>query len=392
LKLQSDCIVSYTPGDKALSIDIRSEVQSPFPGSTSELVKNTLADLRIETGNIHIDDFGAPPAVMMAHLETVIKRAHQEVKEVALPAFKAYTQYRVDRTQLRRSRLYLPGNQPNLFPKAGIHHPDAVILDLEDSVPLGQKDLARYLIRNALRVIDFDRAERMVRINQGKMGLQDLEVILPHNVHTIIVPKTETKEQLLEIDEAVDHILDENKIDHDVFIIPILESALGILNAKEIAFASKRNIGLSIGLEDYTAEIGTQRSADQKESLFARNMVVNAARAAGLSPLNSVYSDLANEVGLRDYIRESAELGFEGIGCIHPKQIAPVHEGFSPSPEEIEKAKQIIFAAETALEKGLGVIALGSKMIDPPVVKRAEQTIQRAIAGGILPENWRTTN
>jgi len=388
-KLKSDCIVSYTPDDNPLRIEIQSKVKSLFADSIKDLAKNALSELRVETGNVHVDDFGALPFVMMAHIEAVVKCAHPDIKAEVLPAFKVHAQYPSERSRLRRSRLYLPGNQPKLFINAGLHQPDGVILDLEDSVPPNQKNLGRMIVRNALRVLDFFGSERMVRINQGELGLQDLEVILPHNVHTILIPKAETKEQLQAVDQTIDRVLKENKLKRDVFLIPILESALGVLNAKEIAFGSKRNVGLSIGLEDYTADIGTQRSPEQKESLFARSMVVNAARAAGLNPLNSVFSDVANEIGLRQYILESLELGFDGIGCIHPRQIKPIHQSFAPSSGEIEKAKQIIIAAETAEAKGLGVIAIGSKMIDPPVVKRAEKTIRRAIAGNVLHQNWR---
>jgi len=171
--------------------------------------------------------------------------------------------------------------------------------------------------------------------------------------------------------------------------MPILESARGVLNAYEIATASNNNVGLAMGLEDYTADIGTQRTLEGKESFFARSMLVNAARAAGIQPIDTVFSDVSNEAALRESVRVTKSMGFDGMGCIHPRQIKPIHEEFAPAEAEILKAKRIIVAADEAEAKGLGVVAVGSKMIDPPVVKRAERTIRMAVDTGLLVENWK---
>ncbi|MEJ2194240.1 MAG: aldolase/citrate lyase family protein [Ignavibacteriaceae bacterium] len=165
--------------------------------------------------------------------------------------------------------------------------------------------------------------------------------------------------------------------------MPIIESALGVIKSFEIATASKNNCGLAVGLEDYTSDIGTQRTEEGKESFFARSMVVNAARAAGIQPIDTVYSDVTNTEGLRESVVESKSLGFEGKGCIHPRQVKVVHEVFAPTSKEIEKAKKIVLAFEEAEKKGLGVVSVGSKMIDPPVVKRAVKTIELAKLSGI---------
>ena len=170
--------------------------------------------------------------------------------------------------------------------------------------------------------------------------------------------------------------------------MPIIESAKGVIKSYEIASASKNNCALAIGLEDYTADIGTQRTEEGKESFFARSMVVNAARAAGIQPIDTVYSDVSNMEGLRQSVLEAKSLGFEGKGCIHPRQVKVVHEAFAPTVEEIEKAKKIVLAFEEAEKKGLGVVSLGSKMIDPPVVKRAMKTIELAIINNLVDKNW----
>ncbi len=387
--IKSDCQVIYTPGSQPLELQISSKVSALYSEAIEELAINTFTTLGISTGLVQIVDFGALPYVMMAQIETVVKRAHPDISVAALPVFKNHAKYELPSGQFRRTRLYLPGNQPKLFTNAGIHKPDSIILDLEDSVPPGEKDAARLIVRNALCTIDFFGAERMVRINQGALGLEDLGSIIPHNVHTILIPKTETAEQVIAVEERVHSILKREGLKQTVYYLPILESARGVLNAPLIAMASKNIIGLAMGLEDYTADIGTSRTLAGKESLFARSMVVNAACAAHIQPLDSVFSDISDEASLRNMVREARALGFVGLGCIHPRQIRPIHDEFTPSPEEIDKAMLIVIAAEEAAAKGLGVVAVGSKMVDAPVVLRAEHTIQMAINSGALANDWK---
>lgn len=387
--IKSDCQVHYTPGTSSITIEIESKVKVLFSDAILNLAKQTLSSLGVNTGTLKIKDFGALPFVMMAQIETVVKRAHPELAANALPEFKEHARYASTPGRFRRSRLYLPGNQPKLFLNAGIHKPDGVILDLEDSVPPSEKDSARHIVRNALRALDFFGSERLVRINQGELGMKDLEAIIPQNVHVVLLPKAETADQVVAMEEKVQEILKQEGIERQVYFMPILESALGVLNAREIAMASEHNVALAMGLEDYTADIGTQRTLEGKESFFARSMLVNAARAAGIQPIDTVFSDVSNEAALRISVRETKALGFDGMGCIHPRQIKPIHEEFAPTEIEIEKAQKIILAADEAEAQGLGVVAVGSKMIDPPVVKRAERTIRMAIDTGMLSESWK---
>jgi citrate lyase subunit beta/citryl-CoA lyase len=170
--------------------------------------------------------------------------------------------------------------------------------------------------------------------------------------------------------------------------MPIIESAGGVERAYEIATATKNVVALAIGLEDYTADLGVQRTKEGKESLYARNRIVVAAKAAGIQPIDSVFSDVGDMEGLLSNVLSSKAMGFEGMGCIHPRQIAVIREGFSPDSDEIEKAKRIVLAYRDALDKGLGVVALGSKMIDPPVVARAEKSINLAVRLGLLSDKW----
>ncbi len=272
---------------------------------------------------------------------------------------------------------------------AGIHKPDGVILDLEDSVAVDKKSEARLVVRNSLRGLNFYGAERMVRINQLPAGLEDLEYVVPHYVNLILLPKCETADQVLAVDEKITQILTEAGHDHPVHIMPIIESALGVVNAYQIAAASDRVAALAIGLEDYTADLGVQRTREGRESFYARNQLVNAAKAAGIQAIDSVFSDVADMEALREVVLEAKSLGFDGMGCIHPRQIKVIHEAFAPAESEIAKAKKIVLAFDDATEKGLGVVSLGSKMIDPPVVKRAQNTITMALEAGLIQENWK---
>jgi citrate lyase subunit beta/citryl-CoA lyase len=170
--------------------------------------------------------------------------------------------------------------------------------------------------------------------------------------------------------------------------MPILESPIALHRAFDIADSDDLVVALTLGLEDLSAEIGAPRTEEGTESLLARQMVVYAARAAGVQPIASVYSDIGNEDGLAAYVRRERGLGFDGIGCIHPRQIPIVHREMTPTNAEIEKAKKIVRAAAEAEKHGLGAVAVGSKMVDPPVVKQASRTVDLAIAGGCLDTDW----
>jgi citrate lyase subunit beta/citryl-CoA lyase len=302
---------------------------------------------------------------------------------------KEFCIYGTTRDRFRRSRLYLPGNEARFFLNAGLHKPDGVILDLEDSVTPSEKDSAAVLVRNALRTVNFYGSERMVRINQGDLGLKDLEWIIPHNVHLVLIPKVERPEQVVAVDEEIQRLLKKYNIETPVYLMPIIESAMGGIEAYKIASASPNNVALALGLEDYTADIGTQRTLEGKESFWLRSVIVNAGRAAGLQPIDTVFSDVADMEGLKASVMEAKALGFDGKGCIHPRQIPVIHQAFAPEAKEIEKAQKIVLAFEKAEKEGLGVVSLGSKMIDPPVVKRALRTVNLAENLGMLKGDWR---
>lgn len=383
-RVRSDCFVSLTrTTESGPKITVSSRVDSMYGASLRALVEQVVSFFEVDDAAVDVEDLGALPYAVAARIEAAIKRLYnEETREFLLPQNQD-TLSRPARERLRRSRLYLPGNDPKLAINAGIHHPDGVILDLEDSVAPPEKDAARILVRNTLRAVDFYGAEPMVRINQLPLGLRDLEAVVPHGVHVVLIPKCESAEQVVAVDEKIAQVRDACGRTDPVFLMPIIESALGAFKALEIATASENNVALTIGLEDYTADIGTSRTLAGKESFWARSMVVNAARAAGLQPIDTVFSDVDDEEGLRQSVIEARSLGFEGKGLIHPRQIQPVHESFAPTVAEYERAKRIVDAFEEAQAKGLAVVSLGSKMIDPPVVKRAQFTLRMASAAGM---------
>lgn len=385
--VRSDCFVQITKTEhQATEIRLQSKVESLYGDSIRELCHEVLTHYNLRNVLVEIEDKGALPFVIAARMESTIRQLTGTEESFLLPV-ETKSLHRTRRDRTRRTRLYLPGNNPKLMINAGIYRSDGIILDLEDSVAPDKKEEARLLVRNALRAVDFGDAERMVRINQLPVGLDDLDAIVPEQVNLILIPKCESAQQIVQVEERIERILRQENT--DIYLMPIIESAQGVVNAYEIASASPNVAALAIGLEDYTADLGVQRTAEGRESFYARSAVVNAARAAGIQPIDSVFSEIDDVEALHNNVLESKALGFAGMGCIHPRQVSVINEGFSPDEQEIEKAKRIVEAFEQAREKGLGVVALGSKMIDAPVVKRAVHTIELAIQSGKLPTNWR---
>ncbi|MBP6672719.1 MAG: citrate lyase ACP [Bacteroidetes bacterium] len=373
--VRSDCFIEVTLlSTGGISIHLTSKVDSLYGTSIRKQVSEYLKRCGVRHASVEIEDQGAVPFVIAARLETALVRAGLRPAEIGFPVPKKKISV-PDKHRMRRTRLYLPGNEPHYFLNAALHRPDAVILDLEDSVSPSEKDSARIMVKHALQQVNFGSAERMVRINQLPMGLEDLRTLDLDLIHTILIPKCETAEQIKEIDETVNAICAEQGIKRRNLLLPIIESALGVQNAFAIATACGWICGLSIGLEDYTADIGVERTVSGKESLFARCAVINAAKAAGVQALDSVFSDVNDDAGLLESVVEAKSLGFEGKGCIHPRQIRLIHQGFAPSQREVEYARRVVDAFREAQRNGSGVTVLGSKMIDAPVVKRAHHIL-----------------
>jgi citrate lyase subunit beta/citryl-CoA lyase len=380
--VRSDLNVAYEPGTGPLAVDITSKVDYLYGDAIQAAVNRVTKAYGVTTGQLTITDAGALEWVILARLETCFRRAGLTGERV-LPEPGSDMAVPRQRERLRRSRLYIPGNQPKLMLSAGLYGADGIILDLEDSVPPAEKDAARLLVRNAMVALDLGGSERMVRINQGAAGEADLEELVACNVHTLLLPKVETADEVRHIAALLRELTDEPP-----FLMPIIESPRGVANAYEIAAADELNVVLTLGLEDLSAELGAPRSSDGWESFLARQTTVYAARAAGLQPIASVFSDISDEAALAAYVQRERGLGFDGIGCIHPRQVQIVHREMTPTPAQVDRAVKIVRAAREAEARGLGAVAVGSKMVDPPVMKQAFRTVDLAVAAGALAPDW----
>ena len=383
--MRSDLYVSVdlkTTG--GIQIEVDSKVEAFYGKSIRDTAASALRKFKVRHARMVIVDRGALPFVVSARIEAALRSAG--AKGAMLPRATAKPKPTA-KNRLRRSRLYLPGNESKFMVNAGIHQPDAVILDLEDSVHPDHKDAARLVVRNALRTIDFMGAERMVRINQLPLGYKDIDEIAPESPHVILIPKVETAKPVKDVARRVKRAQGAAAAKkHPVWLMPIIESALGVENAYEIATAHATVCALTIGLEDYTADMGVKKTKAGDESQFARNRLVNAARAAGVQAIDSVYGDVGDTDGLHAWGVRARAMGFEGMGCIHPRQIRVIHDAFAPTPEEIERAVAIVGAFDEAQRKGLGVVSLGTRMVDPPVVLRAQRLVALARRAGLLDD------
>ena len=368
-----------------IELELESRVAPYFGEAIRRQVQDVLKSLGVRHARVEVEDTGALPFVIGARVEAAARRAGVDGGD-ARPERTAAMPPASPKVRLRRSRLYLPGNEPKYFLNAGSYGPDGVILDLEDSVHPDAKDVARLLVRDALRVVEFGRAERMVRINQLPLGLEDLDAIVPEQPEMILIPKVETADQVREVSDAIDSILGRAGDRRALWLMPILETALGIENSFEVARSCERVAALTIGLEDYAADLGVPRTAEGTESMYARKRLVNAAKAAGVQAIDSVYGQVDDIDGLGAWCERSRQLGFEGMGCLHPRQIRVIHDKFNPSTAQIDRAMRIVDAFAAAEAQGLGVVSLGSKMIDPPVVKQSQRLVDQARQLGLLPE------
>ncbi len=288
--------------------------------------------------------------------------------------------------KLRRTMLYVPGNNAGMVKDAHIYRSDSVMFDLEDSVSLSEKDSARLLIFNALKTLDYEGIETVVRINglDTPFGVDDIKAMVRAQPDIIRIPKADSADDIKAVEVLIEK---EEKLAGlkvgTIKLMAAIEGPLGVLNAYSIATASKRMIGLAIGAEDYVTNMKTKRSPGGVEILFARSQIVTAARAAGIYALDTVYSDVNNEEGFLEEVRLIKQLGFDGKSVISPRQIAPVHKIYTPSQKDIDFALRVIEVIKEANEKGSGVISLDGKMVDKPIVDRAERVIAMAKASGI---------
>lgn len=280
--------------------------------------------------------------------------------------------------RLLRSILFTPGNNMRMIHKIPTLAMDAVILDLEDSVPMIEKDTARVFIRDTFELAGSGGAEVYVRVNGLTTGLtaHDCDFVIQRGLEGIMLPKVESKEDILESEKIIEKLEKERGMKRgSIVLIPTLETAKGVINVYEISSASKRVVAIGFGAVDFTRDMGTSLSKEGTELFFARSQVAMAARAAGVQALDTVYIDLADKEGLIKDSQLAKQLGFKGKFLIHPNQIEPVNQIFSPSAKEVEYAKKVVNAFKEAEARGLGAASLEGRMIDIAVFRQADDLL-----------------
>ena len=287
---------------------------------------------------------------------------------------------------MRRSMLFLPGNTPNMLINGNCLGSDAVIFDLEDAVSPAEKDAARILVRNTLRYMDFRGCETIIRINSTDTPYwkADLEAMMPRKPQLILLPKTGSPRDILEVDAWMSQLEDKLSMERNtVGLMALIETALGVENAFAIATASKRVKALFLGAEDLTADLQCKRTKEGREIEYARTRLVAAARAAGVDVYDTPFTDVNDDEGIWTDTRLAKALGFTGKASISPRHVEVINQVFSPTEKEIDYAYEVMEAIALAAQQGRGVIALRGKMIDAPIVARAKQTIAAAEALGL---------
>ena len=290
---------------------------------------------------------------------------------------------------MRRSMLFLPGNTPNMLINGNCLGADAVIFDLEDAVSPTEKDAARILVRNTMRYMDFRGCEIIVRINSIDTAYWklDMDAIVPQNPSMLLLPKTGSAADILEADAYLTALEEKLGMEHNtVGLMALIETAMGVENAFAIATASKRVRALFLGAEDLTADLQCKRTKEGREIEYARTRLVVAARAAGIAVYDTPFTDVNDDEGIWTDARLAKSLGFSGKASISPRHVEVINSVFSPTMKEIEYAYEVMDAIELAKQQGKGAIALHGKMIDAPIVARAQQTIAAAEALGIRRE------
>ena len=293
---------------------------------------------------------------------------------------------------MRRSMLFLPGNNPNMLINGGCLGADAVIFDLEDAVAPGEKDAARILVRNTMRYMDFRGCERIVRINAADTPYwqADLAAVLPQRPDLILLPKAGRVPEVLAVDAFMTGLEEKLGLESGaVGLIPLIETALGVENAFAIASCCERVKALLLGAEDLTADLQCRRTKEGREIEYARTRLVAAARAAGVEVYDTPFTDVNDEEGIQMDADCAKSLGFSGKAAISPRHVEVINQVFSPSQREIDYAYEVMEAIAQAKAQGKGAIALRGKMIDAPIVARAERTIAMAREMGLGREEER---
>ncbi|WFA08140.1 citrate (pro-3S)-lyase subunit beta [Tissierella sp. Yu-01] len=292
-------------------------------------------------------------------------------------------------SRLRRTMMFIPGNNPAMITDGHLYGSDSIMFDLEDATSLKEKDSARFLVYNALKTINYGNTETVVRINglDTPYGRHDIKAMVRARVNVIRLPKTDSPEDVIEVDNLITEEEEKSGIEAGTIkMMAAIESPLGIINAYKIATASKRLVAIALGAEDFVTNMKTKRYDSGLELFAARSQILMAARAAGIYALDTVYSDIGNHEGFLEEVRLIKQLGFDGKSVIHPRQIAPIHKEYAPTEKEIKHAIRVVRGIKEAESRGSGVISVDGKMVDGPIVDRAYRVIELAKAAGVYKE------
>lgn len=279
--------------------------------------------------------------------------------------------------KLRRTMLFMPGNNPAMIQDAAILGADSIILDLEDAVSLTEKDSARILVKEAIKTVDYSEVEVVVRINPltTEFADEDIEVIARVKPDALMIPKA-TEEDLEEIDKRLKKIEVEEEFESSsIKLIPIVETAYGVENVYNIIKASSRVVAVLLGAEDLTSDLGIKRTKEGNEILFARNRVAIACKALKVDAIDTPFTDTNDFEGLRKDVNLAKSLGMTGKASINPRQIDTIHSIYAPTEEEIIYAQRVLEAMKEAEDEGKGVFSLDGKMVDAPIINRAKTTV-----------------
>lgn len=368
---KGDCLVEVEPGRDGLTVETKNKdlLEEGIRTVVGEAVSTLGVDASVRTV-----ETGALDYVIVARVEAAVRAA---APDRATPIVPSVDRDASERDRPRRSRLYAPGNRPRLLAGIEVHGADCVLLDLEDAVPLAEKPAARILVKHLLATVRFPD-EVWVRINPlDAGGRDDVEEILLGRPHGICLPKAESAADVRALSELLRRVESNRGVDEGgTWILPILETAAGVLHAEEIASADPRVVALAFGAEDYTRDVGARRRWDAL--LYARSRIVAAAASAGIQASDTVFADLDDAAGLEEECVRARDLGFDGKGAINPRQLPAIHRAFSPTEDEIEYARRVVAAAEEAEANGAGAVALDGRMVDRPVLERARRTIKYA--------------
>lgn len=389
---KQDILVTVEPIASGVEVELTSKVYAQYGKHMEALIRQTITGAGYDGVKVTAQDQGAWDYTIKARVLAALQRASQ-ADDSAYSTGNGATSALQDESELTakakerlsRSMMFVPGNTPKMLNSADIYGADSLMFDIEDSIYINEKDSARLLVAEMLKHMNF-HSETVVRINhptQTPYGLDDLDVIVPAKPNLIRLPKTEDVSEVELVARKIESVEKAKGWPAGTInIIVAIESVKGLYNVRDICHAP-RVVGIALGAEDYRADLRTGKSKPAVELTLARQTILLAAREAGIRCIDTVFSDVKDKEGFLEEVQYIKSLGFDGKSCIHPSQIELVHSVFTPSAADIEYSVRVLNAYDESVKHNKGVLAVDGKMIDRPIVIRAERTVDKARAAGI---------